>query len=123
MSQGLKITFIVHALVALVFGIVLFFVPNVFNTTFDWSPFDPTIARLYGAVLLAISLSSWLGYRATRWEEVRIVVSMEIALAVLGALAGLYEVLLADGPTFTWVPIVVFVVFGVAWIYFYRQKK
>ena len=73
--------------------------------------------------MLALATSSWFGYRTERWEEVRIVVQMEIVLTVLAALGGLYEVLFAEAPTSIWVPIVIYAVFAVAWIYFYRQAK
>ena len=72
---------------------------------------------------LAIGISSWLGYRAAHWDEVRIVVQMEIVLTVLSGIISLYSALFAGAPLFIWVPIGIFVVFAVAWIYFYRQAQ
>jgi len=123
MSQGLRITFLMHVVVALGFGIVMYLVPETWATLVNWVPFDSAITRLYGAALLALAVGSWFGYRATRWHEVRIVVQMGIALAVLSTLGGLYELLLAGAPAFTSVAIVIFVVFAVAWIYFYREAQ
>ena len=121
MSRGLKITFLVHAFVGLVFGLVLSLVPATWATLANWIPFDATVTRLYGTVLLGLCVSSWLGYRATRWDEVRIVVQMEIVLTVLGGLIGLYSALFAGAPPFIWVSIVIYLGFAIAWIYFYRQ--
>ena len=123
MPQGLKITFLVHAVVVLVFGVVMYLIPGTWARLVNWVPFDPGMPRGYGAAMLALAISSWLGYRAVRWEQVRIVVQMEIGFTVLGTLAALYEVLFAGGPSFLWIGIVIFVPFAVAWIYFYRQAQ
>jgi hypothetical protein len=123
MSQGLKITFLVHAFVVLVFGVVMYLIPGTWATLVNWVPFDPGITRGYGAAMLALAVSSWFGYHAIRWEQVQIVVQMEAAFTVLGTLAAIYEVLFAGGPTFLWVGIAIFVPFAVAWIYFYRQAQ
>ncbi len=122
MSRGLKITFLIHAIVALIFGIVMYLIPAMWATWVAWAPFDPAMTRIFGVALLALAVSSWFGYRADRWEEVRIVTQMEIAFTVLGLLGALYEVLFAAAPAFTWVPIIFFVVFAVAFIYFYRLE-
>lgn len=122
MLRGLKITFLIHAIVAFIFGIVMYLIPAMWATWVAWAPFDPAMTRVFGVALLALAVSSWFGYRAERWEEVRIVIQMEIAFTVLGLLGGLYEALFAAAPAFIWVPIIFFVVFAVAWIYFYRLE-
>ena len=123
MSQGLKTTFLIHAIVALVFGIALYVVPGIFLGLVGWKDFDGNISRALAAALLALAVSSWFGYRAARWEEVRIVVQMEIAFTVLGAVAGLYGFFVKSAPAFIWVSIVIWVAFAAAWIYFYRRAK
>jgi len=80
------------------------------------------LTRIYGAALLALAVSSWFGYRAARWEEVRILVLMEIAFTVLSTVGGLWVALFSAGPLFTWVAIVIWVAFAVAWIYFYLKQ-
>jgi len=74
-----------------------------------------------GAAALAIGVMSWLAYRAETWEEVRIPVQFEIVFTVAGSLIGLYAYFFTGAPLFIWVPIIVMVVFGALWIYFYRQ--
>jgi len=123
MSQGLKTTFLIHAIVALVFGIVLYLVPGTFLDLVGWKAFDGNMSRAFAAALLALAVSSWFGYRAARWEEVRIVVQMEIAFTVLGPVAGLYGFFVKNAPAFIWVPIVIWVAFAAAWIYFYSRAK
>lgn len=122
MSRGLKITFLIHAIVALVFGIVLYLQPGLWATLAQWTPFDGNMTRIYGAALLALAVSSWFGYRAARWDEVRILVLMEIALTVLSTVGGLWGLLFRGAPAFGWVSVVIWVVFAVAWIYFYVNR-
>ena len=40
---------------------------------------DPFISRLFGAALLALAFSSFLGWKAKRWEQVAIVAFVEQA--------------------------------------------
>jgi hypothetical protein len=122
MSRGLKITFLIHAIVALVFGLLLYVRPGLWVRMVDWTPYDVNMTRTYGAALLALAVSSWFGYRAVRWEEVRILVLMEIALTVLSTIGGLWGLLFRGAPVFGWVSVLIWVVFAVAWIYFYVNR-
>ena len=72
---------------------------------------------------MGLFVSSWQGIRAARWDEVRIVVQMEIVVTVLGGLAGLYSALFPGAPLFIWVSVVIYWCFAAAWIYFCRQAK
>ena len=119
MLRGLKITFLLHMFVALAFGLVMFLSPEWWGRIANYAPIDPTVTRVLGAAVLALALSSWLGFRAQHWEDVRIVVETEMAYTVLGSAAMLYSLFFAGAAPFTWVPLVTFVAFGVAWIYFY----
>lgn len=121
MSNGLKITFLVHALVAVVFGIAMYLQPGPWAAMVNWSPRDDHMSRIYGAALLAFAVSSWLGYRATRWDEVRIVVQMEIALTALSILGGLWGFFLRGAPAFAGIAVLIWIAFAAAWIYFYRK--
>jgi len=122
MSKGLKITFLIHAIVALVFGLLLYVRPGLWVRMVDWTPYDVNMTRTYGAALLALAVSSWFGYRAVRWEEVRILVLMEIALTVLSTIGGLWGLIFRGAPAFGWISIIIWVVFAVAWIYFYVNR-
>jgi hypothetical protein len=123
MSNGLRTTFLIRAIVALSFGIVLYLIPDLWANLVNWTPFDAAMTRFMGAAGLAIGVSSWLGYRAEIWKEVRITVQMDIVFTVTGALIGLYIFFTAGGPLFIWVFIIPMVVFAVLWIYFYRQEN
>lgn len=123
MSGGLKTTFLVHFVVALAFGLLLFLAPPLWGSLAGYEASDPTLARVLGAALLGLAVSSWLGYRADRWDTVRIVVAMEIVFDVLAALAVLYGMYFEGMPVFGWVVFAIYAVFAVAWIYFYRKHS
>jgi len=116
MSQGLKTTFLVHAIISLIIGFGLFFIPAVYAGLVNWTPFDPGMTRAFGAALLAFSLSSWLGYKASNYDDVKIVVNTEILLTILGALGSLYEILVNKGPAFNWVSFALFLIFALLFI-------
>jgi hypothetical protein len=122
MSKALKITFLLHAIVALVFGIALYLQPGPWARLVNWTPHDDHMTRIYGAALLALAVSSWFGYRARRWEEVRILVLMEIALTVLSTVGGLWGLLFRHAPAFAWAVVVIWVAFAVAWIFSYLKQ-
>lgn len=121
MSNGLRTTFLIHTPVTLIFGIAFYLVPGIWANLVKWTPFDATMTQLMGAAVLAIGVSSWLAYKAESWKEVRITVQSEIVFTVAGSLIGLYAYFFAGAPLFIWVPIIVMVIFGALWIYFYRQ--
>jgi hypothetical protein len=122
MLRGLKVTFLLHALVALLFGLLLYLSPATWSQISGYTPGDPTVTQVFGAALLAIALSSWLGWRAHQWHEARILVDMELAFTVLGAAIMLYGLLFAAAPPFTWLLLVLFACFAVAWGYYWRAQ-
>lgn len=122
MSKSLRWTFLVHAIVALAFGLVMYLAPTWFGTIIQWSPIDPVMTAFVGAALIALGVSSWLGYRAEHWEDVRIVVLLEAVFTVTGTAAALYYLLLGNAPLFTWVPAILWGLFAVIWIVEYAQE-
>lgn len=123
LPQGLRWTFLVHAALATVFGIVFFVVPDFWGDTVGWRTVDPTLTRLYGGGLIGVAVASWLGYQADRWDPVRLLVQFEIAFPAITLVAGLYEVVVAGAPAFTWVIVVITVIFTVAFTYYYNELK
>lgn len=120
---GLSLVYLVHAIGGGIFGLAFFFIPHLWGEWVNWGSVDPTITRLYGAGLSSIAVASWLGYRAQDWSAVRILVVFDLALSVLTAMAGLYEVLVAGGPVFTWVIVGIAAFFTVAFSYYYYQLR
>ena len=121
-SQGLKTTFLVHFIVALLFGLGFLFMPVLVGSWYGLNVQEPDTYRLLGAAMLGFAVSSWFAYRATDWESVRIVVVMELVWTVLGTLVMLYALLLAGFPALGWLNAVILGAFALAFGRFYFQK-
>ena len=121
-SQGLKTTFLVHFIVALLFGLGFLFMPVLFGSWYGLNVQEPDTYRLLGAAMLGFAVSSWFAYRATDWESVRIVVVMELVWTILGTLVLLYALLFAGFPALGWLNAVILGAFALAFGRFYFQK-
>lgn len=117
MSKGLKTTFLVHAVVALVAGAPLLIVPGGMLTRLGWAPIDPLVSRVLGAALLGLAWSSFRGWRATERAQVSILVEMEAVFTVLACVGLLRHLLVGGWPVVPWLALAVFAAFAVAWIY------
>ena len=122
LSQGLKTTFLIHFFVALLFGLGFLLIPNVLGNLYGLNVQEPEIYRLLGGAMLGFAISSWLSYKATAWESVRIVVVMEIVWAILGTLVMLYGLLFAGFPVLGWLNAVILGAFAIAFGWFYFRK-
>ena len=120
MSKGLKNTFLAHAVVSLVFGLGMYFAPGLMVSVTGWTPYDPGMTQAFGGMMLALALSSWLGYQARSFNQVRILVQMELALTLLLAISSVFQVALAGGPAFNWVSAAIYLVFAFLW-FTYRK--
>jgi hypothetical protein len=121
-SAGLKMLFLVHFIVGLVFGLLYLLVPATFLGLLGVSVPDVFPYRTIGAAVLAFSASSWFCYQAAEWDKVKIVVQTEIAWTVLAALVGLFGVLLAGQPAANWISVIIMAGFAAAFIYYYTKK-
>ena len=123
MSKALKTTFLIHAVVAVVFGLLLLIIPGRILVWMNWAPIDPIISRLLGAALLALAWSSFRGWRATDSAQVEILVEVEAVLTVLGSVALLRHLLFATYPPMVWGILAIYLAFAIAWIFFLYQRR
>jgi hypothetical protein len=120
---GLKITFLVHVIVAGIFGLVFLLIPEMFGGMMGAPIKEPSTFRLLGAALIAFAASSWFAYRETVWERVKIVVQMEIVWTILGVLATLWGLMFEGLPTTDWMNVLILGAFAVAFIFFYSRRR
>ncbi len=116
MPRTLKYLFLIHAIVAALFGALLLIAPGRFLGWVGWAPIDPILSRILGAALLAIAWSSFRGWQATERAQIAILVEMEAAFTVLAILGLLRHLLFAHYPLIVWALFAVFVIFAIAWI-------
>ncbi len=114
--RGLRVTFLVHVIVASVFGLVFMMIPEVYAAltglpVLDWAM---SIARMLGAAQLGLAVSSWLAYKETQFERVKIVVQMEVVWSILGTLVAAYGVVFGGFPFVFWTNVVIMAAFAVA---------
>jgi len=116
MSNWLKPLFLIHAVVAVVGGLPMLFVPGRVGTLFSWWPMDPVLGRILGAALLALAWSSWRGWRGATEAQVALLVEVETAFTVLTSASLLYVGLRYSMPWYIWTLLGVFVAFAAAWV-------
>ena len=134
-SKSLKVIFLIHLIVALVLGVALLLAPARSLTMLGYMPenlvvqsegvtatipgarfVDPVITRLFGAALLALGFSSFLGWRASRREQVSLLVQTEFVFCVLGFLGVLLGYRAFQPiPVIAWVMMVILAAFAIAW--------
>ena len=122
MASGLKTLFLVHFVLALIFGLIYLLMPEAWGNLVGAPVREVPPYRLIGAALLAFAASSWLSYKATLWEKVKIVVQMEIVWTVLAALVILWGLLFAAVPVAGWFNFVLHAGFAAAFIVFYARS-
>ena len=121
MSKALKFTFLIHAVVAVLFGAPLLIIPGRFLWWVGWGigeTIDPLMSRAVGAALLALAWSSFRGWRATERAQAAILVEMEVVFAVLGSVSWLYKLLTSPWPypARAWIVFAILALFAIAWI-------
>jgi uncharacterized protein YjeT (DUF2065 family) len=120
MSSGLRTTFLAHAIVAILLGLGYLLIPEMVGGILQWDMSDPAY-RTLGAAMLSIGIMSWLGYRASLWDEVKITVQFEIVWTVLGAVVLVWMLLTGAAPMAAWLNVAVLVVFAILFGYFYTR--
>ena len=119
-TPGLRGTFLVHSIMMTMFAITYMFFPVLWgDITGCLSNQVPQIFRLLGTAILGYAISSFLAYKATSWDSVRIVTQMECIITVLFPIVILLALLLWDLPAIGWMYFVVMSGFAIAFNYFY----
>jgi hypothetical protein len=121
-SSALRTTFLIHFLVGIIFGLIFLLFSEVWGELVGWPVTEPSIYRLLGAAILGYGISSWLVYRDTVWERVKIVIQMEIVWTGLGALVMLWGLVFEGVPAIGWLYAVLLAAFTVAFSVFYFRK-
>jgi hypothetical protein len=115
MSAGLKYTFLIHIVVAVLFGLPLLLFPGQFLGLFGWAPVDPLLSRVVGAALLAHAWSSFRAFKGLSPATVAVLLEMEVVFTVLSGVGLLRHLLIAYYPLEVWLVFALFVVFAIAW--------
>ncbi|MFX0108666.1 MAG: hypothetical protein ACFE7R_10300 [Candidatus Hodarchaeota archaeon] len=80
----LRYTFLIHIIIAFVFAVMFFLIPTVYIDLVVWPFADLAAARRIGALFFGLGIAAILGYRAKTWEQVEIVVYLNITWTIFG---------------------------------------
>ena len=131
-SKGLKRTFLINFIVSLVFGVLLFFLPEIYLEYTGISFQTPFLfGGLFGGALLAFACASFLAWRETEWERIKIVMIMHIIWNMLGAFVFFWAIIyLSSNPWFYLIYkimnlgyLTIFLGFLAAFIFFYTRHE
>jgi hypothetical protein len=121
-TPGLKNTFLLHAILAGLVGLQHLVAPRVWTDLAGIEIVETVTWRLIGAALLGFAAGSWLAYRETAWQRVRIVVVMEIVWSILGALVLLWGILFEGLPALEWLNAILLGIFALLFTIFWQRR-
>ena len=116
---SLRVWFVIHFAVDMLFAIPLLFFLEILLPLLGWTVVDPITSRLVGAALLGIGGESLLGSNASK-EVFSAMLNLKILWAA-GAVIGIALGIAAGGPPLVWALLVIFAVFLGVWGH-YRYK-
>ena len=122
MSKLLKYTFLIYAVVAVLCGALLLAIPGEFLGWFGWAPFDPILSRVLGAALLAFAWGSYRGWQAKERAQVSILLEMQAAFTVLGAVGVLRTLLTGNYLWYVWLLFAILALLALTWLYLLLKK-
>ena len=62
-SSGLKTIFLIHFIIATLFGLIYMLIPNLYGQIVNWPIKETAIYRLVGAALIGYGASSWFALK------------------------------------------------------------
>jgi hypothetical protein len=122
-SKLLKLTFLIHFFVAVIFGLVFTVLVEFYVDFVGWPYQDFITGRVLGAVFLGFAAASLLSWRETKWESVKIVVQMEIVWLAIGIAVHIWAMLTDVFIFMLYVQAVILIFFLAAFIYFYYDQE
>ncbi len=122
-SKLLKLTFLIHFFVAILFGLMFTVLIELYVGVVGWPYLDPIAGRILGAVFLGLAAASLLSWRETKWESVKIVVQMEIVWLALAIVVHVWAALTDVFILILWFQMGLLIFFLGAFIWFYYDQE
>ncbi|MGY5862655.1 MAG: hypothetical protein RTU09_09830 [Candidatus Thorarchaeota archaeon] len=121
-SNIAKYVFLLHFITTLIFGVWFFLSPESWVALTGW-PTELASGRLLGAVLISMAVVSFMGYRATSWEQVELYVTMELVWNLLGTISLIWSYATMTLPIAGWLNTGLLALFFILFGYVYYQAK
>lgn len=126
-SKGLKLWFLISAIVGLIFTIIYLMFLEIYWIMVDWPYFDPIFGRILGATLLTMSVISLLAYRETEWENVKLIVIFSALWQILVVIINIWSIFAAPfsatALSSSIFDTTILIIFAIVNIYFYLQHQ
>ncbi|MGY5859016.1 MAG: hypothetical protein RTU63_06585 [Candidatus Thorarchaeota archaeon] len=121
-SKFLKMSFLIDALVAFVYGLVMLLIPDM-HASFFVFPYEEFADRYIGALFLGFGVGNILAYRASTWENVEFVVYMNLAFLGIGTIVILYSIAVAILPIMGFMQVGLSLFLMILFLYAYYEAK
>jgi len=119
-APGLKGTFLVHGIMMTTFGLTYLFFPVLWgDLTGCLSNVVPQAFKALSVALLGLAISSFLAFRETSWDKVKIVAQTECITNILWPIVILLGLFFWNLPAIAWMYFVVMSGFAIAFNIFY----
>ena len=120
--QIAKYVFLLHFIIALVFGAFWFLMVEYWPILTGW-PVEYASGRMVGMATLMMAIGSFFAYRKTTWEQVEIYVIMELVFNILGVIGMVWNMLTMTLPIVGWALIGLLGLFSVLYLYVFFTAK
>lgn len=98
-------------------------VPELLLPMFELAFTDPNV-RTFGAMIIALTIGSILSLMAKEWEQVKIVVEIELVFTLLGPIAMIYQMFVPPIPgVMMWGPIAILLLTWILFLISYLQER
>ena len=121
-SKTTKYIFLLHFIIMMIFGVWYFVSPESWSTLTGW-PDAPSTGRMFGAALIAMGLGALFAFRASTWEEVEIIVLMELIWNIVGLVGMIWNFAYLTLPVVGWALIGLLGLFFILYFYVYYDAK
>ncbi len=118
-SRSLRIWFVIHFIVDLIFSLPLIFFPAAVFSVFGLTMGDSLAPRMVGAAFFAIGTTS-LVMKNAGLESYRALLNLKIIWSS-AALVGIVLAIINGSPAIAWLPFGIFIVFWIVWIWYRRN--
>jgi hypothetical protein len=120
LTLGLKYTLLAHSIAMAVFALIYIFTPVLWgDLTGCLSNQVPQVFRLFGTAILGYAISSFLAYRESSYEKVKITAQMNCIITALFTIILLLGLFFWDLPSIGWMYFAVMLGFAIAFNNFY----
>jgi hypothetical protein len=117
-----KYIFLLHFILALIFGVWFFLAPESWNEITGWPP-EVASGRIVGVGLLTMAIGSFLAYRASSWAELEIYLVMELVWNILALVGMLWSYVTMALPPAALLMAGLLALFSVLYLYVYFMLR